>query len=257
MVRDWTHGFTVGAQVIASGEVLPLLDRYRLLPQLVREIIIDQAIAPFECTEEELSLARQQVMLQNQLTTREQLEQWLARQQFSVEQFALAVERPLRLGKFKQQKWGNQVQSYFLQHKNRFDRVIYSLLRLRLQNMGIAQELYFRISEGEEEFSTIAKTYSQGPEAQTGGLVGPVELQSIHPRMAERLLQATAGEVLPPFSVDGWWVILRLEKFLPASLDENLTNQVLNEFFEQWLQTQIQQTIAQLDPATPPPPRLL
>lgn len=249
MVQDWTQGLTVGTQVISPLEVLPLLDRYRLLPQLVREILIDQAIAPFPCGEEELSLARQQVMLQNQLTTRQQLDQWLAQQNLTLEQFNRAIARPLRLVKFQQQQWGHQVQSYFVQNKNRFDRAVYSLVRLRLQNMGIAQELYFRILEGEEDFAAIAKAYSQGPEAQTGGVVGPVELQKIHPRMAERLLKATAGEVVPPFSVDGWWVILRLDKFLPASLDENLTNQVLNEFFEQWLQTQVQQTIAAMNPA--------
>jgi hypothetical protein len=38
---------------MASPELMRLLQRYRLLPQLLRELIIDEAIAPITCTFEE------------------------------------------------------------------------------------------------------------------------------------------------------------------------------------------------------------
>ena len=46
--------------------------------------------------------------------------------------------------------------------------MVYSLIRSK--DPGVAQELYFRIQEGENTFSELARQYSQGSEAQTGGL---------------------------------------------------------------------------------------
>jgi len=47
---------------------------------------------------------------------------------------------------------------------------------IRTKDPGVAQELYFRIQAGEQSFAEVAREYSQGPEAYTCGLLGPVEL---------------------------------------------------------------------------------
>ena len=43
----------VGDRTISAEELIPLLAGYQLLPSLMRELIIDQAIASFSCTPEE------------------------------------------------------------------------------------------------------------------------------------------------------------------------------------------------------------
>ena len=43
--------------------------------------------------------------------------------------------------------------------------------------------------------------------------------------------------------VGEWWVILRLEKHLPAQLDEANRQRLLNELFQNWLMTKLQQEV--------------
>ncbi len=65
--------------------------------------------------------------------------------------------------------------------------------------MGIAQELYFRIQAKENSFADLAREYSLGPEAQTGGLVGPIELNALHPVMVQMLSSSQPGQILAPY----------------------------------------------------------
>jgi hypothetical protein len=81
------------------------------------------------------------------------------------------------------------------------DKVVYSVIRTK--DMGVAQELYFRIQEGEQSFSELAREYSQGPEALTGGLTGPVEL-ILPPRPLAGMLSVSQPDQLwPPPSLRG------------------------------------------------------
>lgn len=229
----------IGDQTITAAEVLPLLAQYRLLPQLVREILIDQAIAPIECAPEEEQAACQRVYEQQQLFSEADQQAWLQQQGMTAQQFQKTVTRNLKLERFKQAQWGNKLESYFLKRKGTLDRVIYSLLRVK--DPGTAQEIYFRLADDQEAFDKMARQYSQGPEAQTGGLIGPVDLGTPHPTLARMLGVSQPGQLWPPTPVSEWFIIVRLEKFLPAQLDDAMRQQLLDELFNTWLKEQIQQ----------------
>lgn len=229
----------VGDRPIDAKELFPLLVQYRMLPQLAREIAIDRALADLECTPEELELARQKFYQQQQITTGEQLQAWLQQQNLTPGQLEALIERDIKLEKFKADTWGNKLESYFLQMKGKLDRAVYSLIRTH--EAGIAQELYFRIQEGESSFEELAREYSQGAEAQTGGLIGPVELNVPHPQIAQRLIASKPGQLQPPVRVGEWWIILRLEKYLATQLDEPMRRRLLNDLFQEWLAAQMQQ----------------
>ena len=44
--------------------------------------------------------------------------------------------------------------------------------------------------------------------------------------------------------IDGWWVIVRLDKALPAQLDSTMEQKIREERFETWMQEQIDQFMA-------------
>ncbi|PLZ39592.1 peptidylprolyl isomerase, partial [Fischerella thermalis WC542] len=69
----------VREQKVTAEEIVPLLANYQLLPQLLREMIIDQAIAPFGCTPEEAEKACQAFYLQQSLKTDAERQAWLRR----------------------------------------------------------------------------------------------------------------------------------------------------------------------------------
>jgi len=204
---------TIGERQFGPKEIVAALHQHNLLPQLIRELVIDAAIEGIECTETEQQIARSDPSETIDL-------------------------RQLKIEKFKQQQWGDRVESYFLERKTKLDRAIYSLLRTK--DVGMAQELYCRLLEEEASFEELARQYSQGPEAKTGGLVGPVELSNPHPTLAKMLSIGEPGKLWPPTLLKEWYVIVRLEKFIPAQLDEKMRQQMLDEQFQLWLREQVQ-----------------
>ncbi|MEH2404883.1 peptidylprolyl isomerase [Nostoc sp.] len=244
-----TEAIQIGNRTITASELISLLASYQMLPQLQRELILDEAIDQSSrsanvaiSTLEEVSQAKQQFYAEKQLKNEEDIQAWMAHQGVTPEQLEVIITRKLKIEKFKQTTWGNKLESYFFQSKAKLDKVIYSLLRT--QDVGIAQELYFRIQAKENSFADLAREYSLGPEAQTGGLVGPIELNALHPVMVQMLSSSQPGQILPPTRIADWFVILRLEKFIPAQLDEFMKVRLLNELFEIWLQEQQKQIMS-------------
>lgn len=220
-------------------EMMALLKHYRVLPQLLREILVEDAIATIELSSEETLQACQQFYQQQQLQSEADVQAWLTQQGLTRAQLEPIITHNLRLERYKQAVWGNKLEHYFLERKGKLDRVIYSLIRVT--DIGTAQELYFRIQEGEEPFDKLAREYSQGVEAETGGLLGPVELGVPHPSISKLLLTSKPGQLLPPTRLAEWFIILRLEKFLPAQLDEAMQQRLLNELFEAWVKAEVNQ----------------
>ena len=62
-----------------------------------------------------------------------------------------------------------------------------------------------------------------------------VELSTIPSTVARLLSVSQPGQLCPLISWGEWQVIVRLEKLLPARLDEPMRQRLLNELFEVWL----------------------
>jgi glycosyltransferase involved in cell wall biosynthesis/parvulin-like peptidyl-prolyl isomerase len=227
---------------VRTEEIIPLLSRYQLLPKLQQELVIDEAIASVSCTPQEQAKCCQDLCEQHQLTSEAERQAWLQQQGMTETQFLDLATRNLRIEKFKQATWGTKLESHFRKLKPKLDQIIYSLIRIR--DAAVAQELYFRLIEGEQSFAELARQYSEGSEAQTGGLIGPVAMSTPHPRLARILAVSQPGQLSPPTNVGDWWVIVRLEKFIPARLDESMRQRLLNEQFSSWLKEQLQQQAA-------------
>lgn len=229
-----TVALQIGHRPYTAEEVVALIEKYHMIPQLLRELIVDEAIALIECTPEEQAKACLQFYKQNHLNTSQEQLAWLQQQGYTPEQLEAKVTRDLKIHKFKQASWGNQVPAYFLKRKAQLDQVVYSLLRTT--EPGLAKELYYRIQAGEQSFAELARAYSQGPEAETGGSIGPVSLSVPHPALAQILAKSQVGQLWPPTPLGSWQVIVRLEQKLPALLDEFTSQRLLEELFNAWLQ---------------------
>jgi parvulin-like peptidyl-prolyl isomerase len=188
-----TIAIQTGDRTINAQEILPLLVNYQMLSRFVYESIIDQAIESIECTPEEVAIACSQLAQTYQLSTDKERQTWLARHCLNLKQFIALATRDLRIEKFKQANWSNEVQSHFLRRKQQLDRVIYSVILT--QDLSIAQEIYFRIQEKEQSFSELARAYSQDSTAEIGGLVGPIELGNLPPSIAKRLSSSQENQV--------------------------------------------------------------
>jgi parvulin-like peptidyl-prolyl isomerase len=238
MSKPMTALFEVGGTTVNLEDLPDLLRRYQLFPQLFRYLIVDRALSQISLTPEEEQAALKTFYQQQNIVSDTERLQWLAQRQLSQEQLLVEATRPFLLQKYKQETFGPKVETYFISRKAKLDRVVFSLIRV--QDHNLAQELYFRILEEEQSFAEAARQYSQGTEANTGGVVGPTPLSNPHPAIARLLSVSQPGQLWAPVRLENWSIILRLEKLLPAQMDNETRQQLLEELFEQWLQQEVQ-----------------
>lgn len=232
----------IGNISIPLNQLPELMKKYHLIPQLVREMIIDRAIINYQVSAEEEMKGIEDFCFQNRINNDQELDFFLRQQQLDKNIWLSLIERKLRLQKFKDAEWGNQVESYFSQQKNKIDRVIYSMIQVK--DIDIAEELYFRILSQEATFSELAPLYSSGIEAKTRGISEAVEIGELDTTFAVALLSAEATEVLPPMNLNGWWIIAKLEAFIPAELDKPTQHRLKDELFDSWIIKQTQEVIS-------------
>ena len=147
-----------------------------------------------------------------------------------------AAERELLLGLYKRSEWGHLINSRFLAGKSQVDRVLFSAIQVT--DLNLAEELYCRSQQG-QSFTELATIYSQRPAAKMGGAVGTITLFQLHPLIYHHLIGLEPKQVSPIFQLDGYYIFVRLDRWIPAKLNDRTKQQLLNEFFEEWLERQI------------------
>ena len=241
--------------VVALGELARLgLLRPYLRQQLISELV-DGDPEPF--SNEDTQGAFQAYAQERQITSQEALERYRLDQLLSPQALEAQILRPLRLLRHGQRHFRPKAEARFLDRKTELDRVVYSLLRLKDQ--GLARELFLRIDEDDASFADLAAAYAEGPEQSTRGIVGPVALTQAHPALADRLRTASPGQLLEPFRIEGWWVVVRLEQLTPASFDQATASQMTQELLDQWLHEEVERRLVPIRaslPATPAPQAL-
>lgn len=219
---------------LLPAESLALLRRHNLLRRLVEQQVIAETVAEEPVHPEQREQARSHFFQAFNISNEQELGNFMRNQGLSWEDVQWQFELPLRIRSYSKSRFGHKAEARFLSRKNQLDRIVYSLLRVK--DRYLARELYFRIAEGEANFSDLASEYSEGPERATKGIVGPVPLTQAHPALAERLRTSAPAKLLEPFAIAEWWLVVRLERYTPASFNEEMADQMCAELFQQWVQ---------------------
>lgn len=227
-----------------SPETKALLSRHNLLGAWVRAEVKAAAVKSIALPEEDCAELWSSYLKQQNIEDEQSLGMHLQRIGLSAEDLRWHLELPRRIRRYSQEHFQHKAEARFLERKEQLDRVVYSLLRV---NDGfLARELYLRIAGGEANFADLAAQYSQGPEAKTKGIVGPVPMRQAHPALSERLRTSQTGQLLEPFNIEQWWLVARLERYEAARFDANTSDQMTTELFEEWIQEETLCRMAQL-----------
>lgn len=229
---------------VIGAEGRALLESFDLLSPLLRKMIAEAVLSQVEVSDEELDQARLELLEQGGY---ERLDQW--------SQLLEDIERPnevvlhrmtdgIRRKTLLEDQFAAKAEARFLDRKHELDQVVYSLLRL--ENSFLARELYLQIESGESNFADLAKRYAEGPERNTNGIVGPVSLTQAHPDLVEKLRVSQPGVLLEPFRISDWWLVVRLERYSPATFTDEISNQMCLEMFDAWVGEQVISCLEQL-----------
>jgi parvulin-like peptidyl-prolyl isomerase len=213
---------------LTAARICEYVSTSSLLPQLLRQITIDRILSEWQP-----ALSIRSIQENSAVDRREDRD---ARSLIEMPETIIG-DCDSKLQQFKQENWGNKVGSYYLTRKSQLDRVICSIIQVT--DGTVAQELYFRICSEPKVFSKLALNYSQGTAAFDGGKVGPIPISRLHPTISTQLLLLEPGQISPLFTIDNFYIFVRLEQIIPAQFDNDLRQVLLDELFEQWLQSKI------------------
>ena len=207
-------------------------------------MVMAELAAEVPVEEEERRQALEAFLREKGLEGPEALQAFLRVNLLRQEELEDQVVQPLRLQRYVARHHLPKAEARFLQRKTQLDRVVYSLLRL--EDAGLARELYLQLEAGEADFAELAAAHSEGPEQQTRGIVGPVPLTQAHPQLSERLRTTQVGTLMEPFQIAEWWLVARLESYAPAVFDDAMAEQMARELLEQWVQEETLRILGEL-----------
>ena len=68
-----------------------------------------------------------------------------------------------------------------------------------------------------EDFAELAKKYSESPEKENGGAIGPLSRDKMPPEIADKIFSMEAGQISDPIQTKFGWLIFKLESKNPAA----------------------------------------
>ena len=211
-------------KILRLGNMLPNLVKSFLIFEIVREISIEQNLFETEI---------KNFYLKNKILNKNDLVNVLKIRGISEEELNYQITLPLKIFKFGSEHFQEELKSYFLERKDFLDEYTFNIIRVK--NKDIAYELYFRLDSDESDFANLSESFSYYSELYPKGLFGPKNLQGMNPIIINKLIITSPGELIQPFQVDEWWIILKLLKKKKAKLDNPTKKLLLQEIFNKFV----------------------
>ena len=210
------------------------LDNWGLLrkakTEYMKDIILKKDISP---SKDELLNIEINWRRKYNLSEEANLKLWLDNANLTKEKLIFLLTRNWRWVNWCKREFKKQIPDYFIKKKSLIDNVTYSLITLR--DKDLADELYLRIKEEEQPFWLVSKNYSEGPERNYDGRIGPVPLSKLNPYLKNQLIISNEGQIWPPRKIEDFWIIVKLEKKFNAILYPDISEELSLELGEKYL----------------------
>ena len=144
--------------------------------------------------------------------------------------FKLACLKKLSLNAFSSQS----KKIFEIRRDYYYDQYFYTLLRN--SNKSQIFEFYYQIESNESNINNISKEYSSGSEKLKLGIIGPVNLVNINPKIADVLKFSKDSVINSPIEINNEWYLIQRENFIPATYNQYYKNQICMELFEKELE---------------------
>ena len=231
-----------------SNEFIVLLRKNGLLNQFLRNFITNLI-----CSKVSLNVNVEEIndnfCKKNNLLEKKDLLEFLSLKGINLEDHKKNLENSEKIKFIASKEFSKNAETEFINSKTSLDQYTYSLITVKESDM--AYELYLQIESKEAEFSELARKYSLEGNTNKMGIIGPQTIANVHPILKEKLFTAKKGELLNPFKIDKWWVVLRLEDKIEAKLDDSLRSKITLSLFDKWVKILTINTLKKLINNTP------
>ena len=230
---------------------IALLDKHGLLRGLISAEISEDLFKDISVSDEKKEIIFKEFCKNKNLLTKESLDNFLRENFLTIDKLNNALLTSFKKSIYSYKNFRSKAENRFLERKEQLDSVIYSLIRVK--DKFKAREIWIQINEKESEFSDLASKFSEGPEKMKQGIVGPAPLTQANPKVCETLRSLEPGELAQPIFLNGFYLIIRLEKYFPATLDEETKKAMAIELFEKWLKEETELMLNEILSSTKTP----
>ncbi|KOP28077.1 peptidylprolyl isomerase [Hapalosiphon sp. MRB220] len=164
---------------------------------------------------------------------------WLAEQLISPYDWEVGIRNQLLAQKVAHKIFGKEVKKFFNQNRREFDQVI--LYQMIVTSEKLAQELYYQIEEGEISFYDAAHIYDiDDNRRHKCGYEGTIYRWAIPTNIGELVFNTPPKQLIGPLKTEKGYHLLIVEEFIIAELTPQRHEEILNNMFQQWLKSEVQ-----------------
>lgn len=229
--------------LIDPEKVVHYLKHEVKLKSVCRDILCRQIIKQ-ACEErgitvepEEVQAEADQFRYDNRLENASQTFEWLDDQFLTPDEWEAGIHDRLLTNKLAKNLFETQVEAYFIQNKVQYEQAI--LYRILVPYNTLAQEIFYQIEEEEISFFEAAHCYDIDEGRRlVCGFEGKVSRWQLKPDIAAYVFGVFPRQVIGPIQADHNFELLMVEDFIPSELTPKVHQQILNQLFDEWLESE-------------------
>lgn len=221
--------------------------------QILQQRIIHQASQQrnLTVTDEEIQTEADKIRREKRLEKAVDTLAWLNEQLITPDDWESGIRDNLLRQKLAKNLFDDEVNKVFQQNCFNYDQVL--LYQIIVPYEKLALEIFYQIEEEEMSFYQAAHLYDIDETRRLKcGYEGKLYRYNIKPDLAPVIFAASPGEVIPPFKTDNGYHIFMIETFIKAQLTSEISEEIINNMFNQWLLNEMNYLIHNSEPKTDP-----
>jgi len=226
-LNNFSKTFLKNIELMGMDEDLQKKKTYDMLHKVLN-LIIEQKLAEQEArrmgiqiTKQEIDKTIEDIKKENNFTEEDMIN-ILKKEEMNMEEYRKQIESQL----LKQSVLSYQIHSkivieedllreYYNNHEDEYgEKIILRLQHILITKtddnaLKLANKIYEEL-QNNAVFDDLAKTYSEGPTADKGGLLSPINKNNLDPSIAAAISLLNKGDISPPVKSDAGIQILKL-----------------------------------------------
>lgn len=216
-----------------NPDTLKILKLGNMLPNIVKNFLVYEIASMVSIEKNVRENEIKNFYLKNNINNNKTLTKFLKAKKLKKEELNYQITLPSKIYKFAEENLKNELNEYFLKKKGFLDEYTFNIIRVKKSDL--AHELYFQLDSGESDFFKLSQRYSFYSPLYPEGVFGPRNLEGVNPIIINKLFNSTIGNLIMPFQVDEWWLIIKLLEKKQAKLDKKITKMLLIEIFNNYV----------------------
>lgn len=217
---------------VSEEYILNTLRQNNQVDKLIETLIIDEELKDIQVAKEKADELLGKFREENNITGEKEYREFLDENYLNESLLVKALTKTSKIMIYREERWGPTVETLYLKHKEEYDLATFHILKTK--NADVMQEIYFRLKDGETDWSGLSMLFSNGKD-KTMSLQKDKSIKIINKRLWSELKKNGKNKITKPFNIGNEVIVAQLLELKTSSLDDNIRSDLLRKEFDSWL----------------------